>query len=340
VRTAPQPPPPTTFAAARPSVRPIVLALLVIAVAEVALRVSAPLFPSPTSRLWVQDTQPKYEQMRVLGRDRGGADTVFIGSSHVDMGIDPALLPTGTRQRRPDYNAAYIAGIVIPGLELWTNGVVLPLLQPRRVVIGVSAVQWASWGKVASRAVPALRRLTRAPQTAVEKADHRLESWFYLWRYRRVLRQPRNFAVWRYQDNPASEVDAGVWRVTPNGLVSPTRPISQHDEVWPARLPYNSDALPALERFVRDLQRKGIEVAIVDMPLSRVPVDTAAGQSAYQSHIRDMGALVAATKVPYLDAGVWEPAMFADRTYHLNPRGRRRLTRLISRAFYGDPSAA
>ena len=85
-------------------------------------------------------TQRKLDQMAALAAS-GSLDTVFVGPSTVFFGIDPAVVDEAVGAGHRSYNAALNRGLPVLN-EVWVREVVLPLLRPRLLVLGLSAVDF------------------------------------------------------------------------------------------------------------------------------------------------------------------------------------------------------
>lgn len=92
----------------------------------------------PEERIWHDGvTQVKHRQMRMRRAVGGTGGVVFAGSSQMLDGVHPptAAPALGTRA----YNAALHRGF-LPLTERWLADVVLPTLEPRLVVLGLSVL--------------------------------------------------------------------------------------------------------------------------------------------------------------------------------------------------------
>ena len=107
----------------------------VILIGEVAARLLSSNLPEP-QRWQSIEAQQKVEQMDRL-KARDGAEIVFVGTSLVNVAIDPSIVERGLGPDVDVYNGALSAGV--PSImEPWTTSVVLPRLHPKVVVLGLS----------------------------------------------------------------------------------------------------------------------------------------------------------------------------------------------------------
>jgi hypothetical protein len=299
----------------------IVVAGCAVLVVEMLLRVGGSALPSPASREWSSDRQVKYEQMRMLRRRFGGADTVFVGSSLMAMGVDPRLIPRPPGGR-PDYNAAF-SGARIQELELWIRDVVIPLLRPHRVVVGLGLIEATSDNPEFDQQ-PAVRKLEHR-ESALQRADRGAQRWSAIWRYRRVLRQPINAAVWRTRHAAAPVDDFGgqAGRISRLGLETPTP--AKGPKLGPGRyLVYDSlTASRAVRKLLTSLQPLGVEVTLVSVPVSKTGITKfVSGPGVYDEHIRDLTTIASSLGLTFVQGGVWDDALFWD-PFHIDyARGR------------------
>jgi hypothetical protein len=319
----------------------VVVAILVVALAEVGLRIAAPHIPEPlTWDNW--QTQNKSEAMQRLSAD-GGASVVSVGSSMVISGFDPDLFTRLLRridptERRPAFNAA-LAGSNIHLTELWTLDVVVPRLRPKIVVIGMNSAEFNRNGVELFENLfvdsPAWRKVS-GDGSAFQKIKDDFSDWSYLVRYRQVLRNPTGF--FRVSlDRVRGEVsrtgvtaDIKRFQSAPYGIRPSLRKLAAdifHDyEVGPARV-------EALGRLVDTLNAKGITVVLVRMPITKdeIPFHPH-GAADYAEFERIFDAFVAQhPDAHYLNAMPFFPSTewFRD-PHHLNLKGKEKLTRLIA----------
>ena len=105
----------------------------VLGLVEAAVRARSSVFPPPPR--WVGPEMPlKERQIEFLERF-GGASVAFVGSSVVDVAVDPSALPRG-EDERASYNASTGAGS-LRMIATWTRVLAVPKLRPDVVVLGI-----------------------------------------------------------------------------------------------------------------------------------------------------------------------------------------------------------
>ena len=116
----------------RRAVRPLLVALLVVLASELGVRALD--LPTPLVFSSVE-AQIKAEELRATGPGR--IDTVFVGSSVLDVAVQPDRFATAAGLDGDAYNAALL-GADMRSLELWVEHVVVPAVAPKRVVFGLN----------------------------------------------------------------------------------------------------------------------------------------------------------------------------------------------------------
>lgn len=323
--------------AAAPYGRAIVVALAVVLLTELALRLSAPLLPPP--QVWpYPEVQSKAVEMTDLSR-KSGAGTVFVGSSIVDVGLDPAAYDALGRQARPTYNAGLLSGS-LGEVQVWTQDFVVPALRPSTVVIGVSPRELNGGDPTLAGIDHAftdsaeVRRVTRR-ETPAMAVDRLLRRFSYLFRYRSLLRQPHQ--LWQSRNHPASLVD-----ITNEGMET-TMLSRSHRVLTPVVVQqfsplqayrFGPDRIGLLTDLVGHLRAAGIRVVVLDMPTS---ADALAllprHESDYADYNERVQAAVRAAGGEYVAAGIWPVDEFVDPV-HVNGAGAARLTRLLHDQVY------
>ena len=310
---------------------------LVVLVAEIGVRAAAPKLRDPL--LWPDwEAQHKVAAMDALAA-RGGASVVFVGSSMVNAGANPALASRLLSQRRPAFNAS-LNGSDMFTTDMWARKVVVPRLHPKVVVIGFSSGELnANWEE------PGLqRRFLQSPygkHVAKGGLLNRAEVWLiehsYLIRYRSLFRTPvdalfgedradvngrvdgfgRLIALDKYQD-----------RAYTRGL---TRDLGVWDTVFENYHP-GGYQFEALDRLVDDLTSQNIRVVLVRMPVTKdvVPLHPN-GEADRDAFGRALARFVTAHPVTFFDAesAVGDsPDLYVD-PLHLNNIGMDRATEAI-----------
>lgn len=247
--------------------RVVLSCLLVLGVAEGAARVASSRVPEQTE--WGID---RYDAKVAHMRSVEAADVVFLGSSTVEVGIDPVLVLDGDERFSHGYNAALQAA-PLRLTEAWAADVVVPELSPKRAVIGLASIDFNSQGfdhgdvadrYLGSRGHREAAALGRTPATV-------LSDWSALYRYRTVLRRPSNWSqiAGGAPTLAAAQFD-GSGRDTSRDLIDyRVAPGDWARNTAQALNSYRSDTeeTEALVRMVRRLQAGGVEVVLVSMPV-------------------------------------------------------------------------
>lgn len=315
-----------------PHRRTIAIGVAIVLLAELVLRLCAPVLPPP--QVWpYPEVQSKAVQMRDLGR-HGGAGTVFVGSSIVDVGLDPAAYDSEAPRARPAYNAGLLSGS-LGEVRVWTEDFVVPALHPSTVVIGVSPRELNGGDSTlasidnAFSASAEVRRVT-GRETAMMAADRHLRRFSYLFRYRSLLRQPHQ--LWQSPEHPATYVDITDSGMETTMLGRSHRPLTplvvqQFSPLQAYR--WGPDRVAILTDLVRRLRAAGIRVVVLDMPASP---DALALLPHHEQDYADYGqrvrAAVRGAGGEYVAAGIWPVEQFVDPV-HVNGVGAARLTRLL-----------
>jgi hypothetical protein len=321
----------------RPGWKATALTVVVMLIAaELTVRLVEGSLPPPSG--WVSGEYAlKDSRIDHLG-DHGGAGTVLVGSSVIDVSIDPALLPATAVGPRGAYNAGLI-GATPWIVDEWTRLLVVPRLHPDVVVIGISSRDLNINGagnaltEERFRASPGGKHLLGTEDTT-DKVDWWLNEHSALLRYRQVLRRPLE-ALFGY-DPP----DRNVISVTNEGLetqmLSQRYQNTEHVLSFFRREPLLNFDVNGIERdsfasLIQYLQGQGIRVVVLDTPVTQDYIDAhPRGQADYDTYIRTIDTIVHSTGAKMLRPGIWPPELFAD-PLHLNRAGADRLTGELAR---------
>ncbi len=312
---------------------PIVAALVVLVLAEIALRVAAPkLGPLNTWNDW--EATRKVEVMDALAA-KGGASVVFVGSSMTNAALDPLLYSQLSGAPRPAFNAA-LNGAGTRLFDLWTLRVVVPRLRPKVVVVGLSSRELNDLGSSSEHAYESVRGSPGGRSVATDLSPTewilRAGDQSYLVRYRQRLRSPSTLF-----DTPPG---AGRASVGPLGQLAALRIFNRpqyltedfHKNVVPrtlARYSVGGRALSSLRHMVEELTAAKIRVVLVEMPVTQDAIDAhPRGADDYRLFEQILGTFASRTQV--IDAHAWfeGTAEFAD-PFHLNSKGRARFTQQL-----------
>ncbi len=313
---------------------------VVLLIAELAVRVRADVLPARA--VWANpEMQAKELELDRL-QDRVPASVVFLGSSAMDVAIDPSALrtpPSGGLR----YNAAAM-GSTMQITSTWARYVVVPTVRPDVVVLGVTSRELngsPEQDRIDAQFVnaPAVRHLL-GMETLLERAERRAEEWSALFKYRTVLRERRavgalfglNAVKREFEDGEIVAPDGQVvaylgrqYRLRPGAELFFTRGTLANFHVGAEQRAFLGELLSFLESRTR-------HIVVLNMPTTQVYVDYHPRRRAdwddYRTALKQEASRVGAT---YLEGGIWPLKYFADPA-HLNERGSIRLTRIVDDA--------
>jgi hypothetical protein len=256
----------------------VVTALLVLVGAEAGVRTFADDLPRALE--WGNiEAELKADRMTQLQRFGVRASVAFVGSSMMDVGVDPEKMDLGSKPDEVAFNAALFATDART-MAFYTEHVVVPRLRPRVVVIGVSSfdlndggdTQRISYENIVNS--PEAKRVTGRRST-IEEIDAFATTHSAIMRHRTTLRSPAELA----KDDVVQDAS-----VNPYGVMSAfqgPRPKYQvtgffknlaRNETYKA-FSVGGSQLRALDRVIGSLRADGIGVVVVKMPLTMDAVD-------------------------------------------------------------------
>lgn len=314
--------------------RSVLVAVLLLLVAELGVRVIDDQLPSP-QRWSREEEQIKADDLEALAAEPGGV--VFLGSSMMDAAVDPAHFLSVLERPGPAYNAALL-GADTQITRLWATRFVAPTIRPSVAVIGVSCREIG--GSEAALGVqyrqfvdaPAMRALM-GREKLLDTVDERVGSLSALVRHRFELRRPLNLVGRDRRKSPTFVID-------PHGqddfFEHRTYPAPQDVE----KVLYNPDVTElvlskrrvwALADTVRSLRRDSVEVLVVNMPITQdfvgyMPPPSEQTNARCWRVLRETAEGAGAR---YLEAGVWDRSLFAD-PIHLNGAGSREFSAMLA----------
>lgn len=319
--------------------------LLVFAVAEAGMRVAEGRSCPPST--WPsEEIGAKYDQIVDLQDSNERLDTIFVGSSAVFEGIDPIAFSAAAGGRSVAYNAALGAASML-SIAPWTLEILEPLTSADTVVIGVIARDINDNG-VGQRAFfdrlqasPDFAAASGGEQNLADRMAATLDDVSALWRMRPFWREPITFLrgvasnsmrcaeVGPFGAEPASEQEHG-YSFDP-GFRKFWRDRQLHD------FAFGGDEAGALEDLITGLQQRGVEVVLVNMPVTDDYVallpDAGADQAEFELFLES---LAAERGVRYFDAHdvIASRDQFRDPA-HLNPSGANALSQALARFVSG-----
>jgi hypothetical protein len=310
------------------------IALLVLVAAEGAMRVRASALPAPAD--WaIPAIGHKFDQIRAL-EQQGGASVVFLGASTVDAGIDPDRFPVRAGAR-PMYNAA-VRGGTMSVITTWAKHVVIPRLRPDVVVLGLSSRELNANDKPRAERerafyeAPAVWDLL-GKTSALERAEHSLESASALFRYRTKLRDPSYFpALLGFGDLPPGDVNSANDYVGEGGELTAFERNTYAGATFfknkTKPIPIGTDQRAQLGDLMTFLRAEAPRVVVVNMPVTNdyVSTQTPAQRAQFEAILSAAAKGIGAS---YVKTGVWPTNLFADPT-HTNGTGSKRLATVLA----------
>jgi hypothetical protein len=267
---------------------------------------------------FAQQMVTEMEALESAGRD---SDLLFVGTSMVQLGINVAPFEARLESVEAGHKAALPGGQ--PALmELWLRDEVLPRLNPRRVVWGVSSLDFN--GKRPEPMVEVYQEGRAARVGVLANLDRFLARHLYLVRYREQLRDPIGLAHDLADGSrPAAQPDdlESFLSDQPTPRAARTQPIL--DEIQGIALheyEVGANEVRAFRDTVDLIRQSGAEVVVVVMP---VPTEYVAahpqGDADYAEFRSALDRVTGELGVPVLDYGrEYLSDAFADYT-HLTP---------------------
>lgn len=327
----------------RSAVLVVLVALGVLLLAEGTVRVLAGPLNEP--QVWRdKETAAKAAQIAAVG-EAGGADIVLLGSSMTNAAVDPVALARSLGTPRPVYNAA-LNGASVRSMATWLEEVVIPELQPRLVVVGLSSRELNGRGINQAEELssfsssPAIERLTGSGGW-MGRLERAVDDASALFRYRTVLRRPLD----AFDDAKGPPRPAQV--LLPNGVLRALHVFEKTDyrvtAAFRTRIAGRvlndyaiGDAeLAALADLLDTAGDAGVEVAVMLMPITADAVamhpDGAEDQALFDATITTA---TEGHRLIDLRRSFEDLSLFAD-PLHLNGRGRHDFTLALAAALAG-----
>lgn len=320
----------------RPATRPsrrttVVVAIATLLALEGAARLVAVRLPPTTA--WPSSDYVRHDAAL---RDRGRLDTLVVGSSVAGVALRPDEIPS--------WGSGYNHWLAGPGMRSvadLTRLVLLDRVAPRRLVIGVTMREFNDGPSQRAHheamvSSHGFRDATGAA-TAFDRADETLRSVSVLAGQRDLLRDPVRLIdrVGAGRPRPERLGADGHLADRGDGRLSDERPehVEQEREAM-ADYAFSEAGLRALDLLLRECGRRGIEVLVVNLPVTRTFIGFAsrgaADQADFEERVRSTAERRGAT---WFDAfeETWDDRWFAD-VNHLNDTGEARLRKLIERS--------
>lgn len=311
------------------------LAVVVLLLAELGIRLVEDRLPPPVE-WYTPEYGIKEEQMAGLAERHDGASVVFIGSSVIDVSVDPSQVASPPEDGRPAYNAGLI-GANLEMVDVWSEHVVEPALHPSVVVIGVSSrdVNRNGAGLESQTPgfykLPAVRRLL-GTESAIQKVETEVSDLSRLFRYRTVLRRPLE-ALFEYDSpdrNLALNTDLGQELHLADIAYQGGPNVEDFFRAEPLLAYTPSETqFGAVRRTIERLHAAGVRVILLDVPVTEQYVSLhPRGAEDYLGYEAGLNVLAAQTGAELVDTGTWLPPAFSD-PLHLNGFGAELLTTVV-----------
>ena len=314
--------------------RSVLVALLVLLVAELGVRVVDDRLPSP--QRWSRfEEQIKADDLKALSNEPGGV--VFLGSSMMNAAADPATVKSALGGQKPVYNASLL-GADTRITKLWATRLVEPTVRPSTVVMGVSCREIGGQDPALSTQyrqfvdAPAMRKLMGREKLLAE-VDEKAGDVSALVRHRYELRKPMNLLSSDHRSTPTFTIDADgqddffLHRAYP--APQDVQDVLYRPDV--TKLVLSQPRIKALASSIRDLRRDSVDVVVVNMPVTQDYVDYMPAPAEQTNAkcwqvIRETAEKAGAR---YVEAGVWDRSLFAD-PIHLNAAGSEKFSTMMA----------
>ena len=325
--------------------RAAVVAVLLLLVFELGVRAIEPALPQITT--WREPmVAHKVARMDELSR-AGRTDVVFAGTSQMLFAGDPTMFRRQLHAPWSMYNAAMWGAPPIVN-EHWITEVVVPRLQPRTVLLGVSPIDFVE--AESQDAVDKYFASTSVRDDWLASVDRSLSRASALVRERRLLRDPRTVAdsIGRRvsgETGPkllAGQVDAFGRAARQDRSVFRDSPLAQRMVAGLVRKGWapSQRQVRAFRRTVAKLRATGAEVILADMAVSGPLIDKL-GPEAYGAYRAFLRSEATTLRVPLIDTatGLTSTTFFFDYD-HVNRAGADVFNITLHRAFQGGTPGA
>lgn len=255
------------------------------------------------------------------------AETVFVGSSAVAAALDPGIYRSECDARA--YNGA-TNGAVPTMVSDWLDRVLIPRLDPRVVVLGISPRDFAvsSTGSADQHF-----RSVAVRDDLGARADRWVSSWSYLVRYRSILRSPQRLKA---RVDEARGVSGEQWIYDADGFerreADGTDTTEQKDGPG---MEVAAEQVQAYDRMVGHLLDRGITPVVAQMGYSERWSSTPRAAALADRTATELERIARRHGVPMVDLReVSSPDQFVDLV-HTDAGGSATETRLLIDALRG-----
>lgn len=282
--------------------------LVIVLGAELAVRATASKLPEPLD-YFSADSQTVVDDMNVLQAHHVQSDLTFVGTSMVRRDIDANQVEKLIPGVKWAHNVA-LPGAQAPVVDRWLLQEVIPRIHPKRVVWGMSSLDFNS-GR--DNKTIDIYNIARATQNGFYGAADRVMENSAISEHRDTLRDPLTLlhaaegSATKYgKSKPLG--DRAVWKLgykktTPAQLkkLRAAHLITVRDHQL-RHYHTGSVELAAYEHTLRELKAQGIDVVIVFMPVTTGYIGAHPnGAADFDSWKRDAAAVAAALHVPVID---------------------------------------
>ena len=241
--------------------------------AEIVARLLLPALPVDTHTWPRAEIGQKLEQIEAIEQRGQGTDVLFAGSSLTAAGVNPQAFTRATGLS--SYNAAF-AGPSMRTVARWVLDIVEPKLSPDVVVVGVAS---RDVNDNAAKNLGMFENFIRSPGYKQETASFasRVEGWLEdastFMRYRRLFREPATLldqsSEKLKQQRIRKEIGARGLRLDDprNYFFSAKMASRLHDNVL-AEFSVGGGEARALQEMSRELQARGVEMILLNMPVT------------------------------------------------------------------------
>jgi hypothetical protein len=316
----------------------LALVVTMLLIAELVTRALASGLPVPLQ--WQSyETQRKVQQIDALSK-KGGAQVVFLGSSVIDVDVDPTVIDRELGGGVTSYNAGLASSI--PRMSAaWAEGVVIPKLHPRVIVLGLISYDLGAEDPNRTDAYNALLasagyRAVTGRNNVIQSVDRWLGTYSALWFHKYQLRDPAT--VLRAISGHPQPGDAAADDVDPTGRETDGQysPFVDLTTVDVRHWSLGTKDTAAVEQLITYAKKRGITVVLVDMPVTGQFVAAmphgAASYRTFRAGLATIGTR-SSTKVLYYD-GFGKDSLFGDNI-HLNHDGAEQFSATLGRALRG-----
>jgi hypothetical protein len=308
--------------------------VVVLLIAELGTRAIASGLPAPL--LWQSyETQRKVEQIDALAH-QGGARIVFVGSSLVDVGVEPKIVDQQIGGGVTSYDAG-LASSIPRMTKAWAETIVIPKLRPRVLVIGVGPYDIGAEGGSGRTAFldaflnspGAIRAMHK--EDPIQAANRWIGEYSSLWYNKTALRDPET--VWRAitKSPQPTQLEAADLDAQGRETEDQYYPFSNQARVNVSDWSFGAKDVAAIKELIAYAHHRGMEAVLVDMPVTNQEVDRMPPGTfkTFQNALAAIGAGTG-TKVLSYDA-IRSDSLFLD-DIHLNHAGADLFSTALGRA--------